>query len=453
MQTTTRSKGRWIVGGLAVAGLALAGRAVLRTRRRTAASDGIPRDPATDGSLALMKEGHEFISRRCEELDTDVFETRLMLQEVICARGEEAARMFYVPGRFTRCRAMPQTALRLLQDVGSVQTLDGPAHRQRKAMFVELARPGRVAELVERMRREWLARLPRWQHDDRVVLHDQVREILCRAVCDWAGVPLPASQLRRRTRELAAMIEDAGSFGPRSWRGLWLQRRAERWIGRLVQAIRSGRIEGAPGSAAHAIAWHREPDGQLLEENAATVELINVLRPTLAVARFIVFAALALQEHPLWSARLRFGDAGELERFVQEVRRFYPFFPAVGGRSLLAFEWRGHRFARDTWVLLDLYGTNHDPRTWNDPDVFDPDRFVRHPPGAYDLVPQGGGDVLEGHRCPGEGITVELMKEAVRLLTSGMAYVVPAQDLRLSRWRTLPVPASGFAIARVRRAV
>jgi fatty-acid peroxygenase len=31
---------------------------------------------------------------------------------------------------------------------------------------------------------------------------------------------------------------------------------------------------------------------------------------------------------------------------VQEVRRFYPFFPFVSGRVLTEFAWRGHRFAR-----------------------------------------------------------------------------------------------------------
>jgi cytochrome P450 len=64
-----------------------------------------------------------------------------------------------------------------------------------------------------------------------------------------------------------------------------------------------------------------------------------------------------------------------VEHFVQEVRRYYPFFPMVGGRARADFEWRGRRFAKGTWMLLDLYGTNHDPRSWEQPYSFVPVRF------------------------------------------------------------------------------
>jgi hypothetical protein len=51
---------------------------------------------------------------------------RLMLQKAICTIGEEAARMFYQPDRFTRKHAMAITGLMLLQDKGSAHVLDAP---------------------------------------------------------------------------------------------------------------------------------------------------------------------------------------------------------------------------------------------------------------------------------------------------------------------------------------
>ena len=51
-----------------------------------------------------------------------------MLTPAVCAQGEDAARMFYQPSRFTRRNALPSSALRLVQDRGSVMTLDGRAH-------------------------------------------------------------------------------------------------------------------------------------------------------------------------------------------------------------------------------------------------------------------------------------------------------------------------------------
>lgn len=57
------------------------------------------------------------------------------------------------------------------------------------------------------------------------------------------------------------------------------------------------------------------------------MELINVLRPVVAVGRYVIFAALALHEHPECLRKLRTGDDDYLELFVQEVRRFYPSSP------------------------------------------------------------------------------------------------------------------------------
>ncbi|TIT01602.1 hypothetical protein [Mesorhizobium sp.] len=98
----------------------------------------IPHDPALDSTIALLREGYDFIARRCDRLGTDIFATRLMLKRAICVRGASAAEMFYGGNHFTRNGAMPQTTMRLLQDKGSVQSLDDGAHRHRKAMFLSI---------------------------------------------------------------------------------------------------------------------------------------------------------------------------------------------------------------------------------------------------------------------------------------------------------------------------
>jgi fatty-acid peroxygenase len=188
----------------------------------------------------------------------------------------------------------------------------------------------------------------------------------------------------------------------------------------------------------------------------AAVELLNVLRPTVAGALYVTFAALALHQHPRCPEQLRrtlqAGEDAYLGQFVQEVRRFYPFFPFVGGRALREFDWRGHRFPEGTWVLLDLYGTNHDARLWEEPEAFRPERFREGDGGPFSLIPQGGGDHHRNHRCAGEWATVALMESAVRLLTTGMRYEVPDQDLRVDLSRLPAIPKSRFVINSVRPA-
>jgi fatty-acid peroxygenase len=38
----------------------------------------VPRDPAFDSTLSLLREGYEFIGNRCRALSTDIFVTRLL---------------------------------------------------------------------------------------------------------------------------------------------------------------------------------------------------------------------------------------------------------------------------------------------------------------------------------------------------------------------------------------
>lgn len=437
-----------LIAAAAVLALTGVGYGLARAHRRRSP---IPRERAIDSTWSLLNEGYTFISSRCQRLGSDIFATRLMLRPVICMMGEEAARVFYEPGRLTRRQAMPTTTTMLLQDFGSVQLLEDEAHRRRKRMFLSFTMdPAQIQRVVAAFEHEWGVQLRRWEASPRIVLHQEAREILCRAVCAWAGVPLSNAEAEQRTREFAAMLDASGTALRRKPIALFLRNRNERWMQDVIRGIRSGDIEASEPTPAHTIAWHREPDGRLLDSQSAAVELINVLRPAVAVGRFVTLAALALHDHPECRRRLA-GDDEYLEMFVQEVRRFYPFFPAIGGRVRKPFEWRSHEFAEGAWVLLDLYGTNHDPRSWEAPALFRPERFQRWRDNGFSLIPQGGGDTLQSHRCPGEAITIALMKSAVRMLTERIAYDVPPQDLRLDM-RTVPaIPASRFVMTNVAR--
>ena len=415
-------------------------------------AEGVPRDPALDSTLALLSRGYTFIAEGCRRNRADAFETRLMLRGVVCTLGEDAARMFYEPGRFTRRGAMPETTLRLLQDRGSVQQLDGEAHDARKRLFLALMTPEARQRLLDIAADEWDRRLAEWPHRDRIVLLWEVEAILCAAVCRWAGVPLADADISRRTRQFAETIAGAGGFGPRTWRALWLRGRSESWLRGIVREARSGHLAPGDGTALYALAVRRDVDGGRLDVDSAAVELHNVIRPTVAVARFVMFAALALHQHPKRRIWLRDGGDQALTLFAHEVRRFYPFFPAVGGRVRVPFEWHGRRFREGDWVLLDLYGTNHDPRIWEDPERFWPERFRDRRIGAFELVPQGAGEYQRGHRCPGEGVTIDLLKQAVARLAGTVDYEVPEQDLTVDLRRMPAQPASGFVIAKVRPA-
>ncbi len=417
----------------------------------------IPRAGGTDSTLALLREGYAFATNRCRRLGTDVFRTRLMLRPAFFAQGAEASEQFYHPGRFTRQSAMPVPTIKMLQDFGSVQTLSGAEHSRRKQMFMSMMSDEELDRLLSITNEEWHAAARRWPAE--IVLLTEAQRVLCRAGCRWAGLRLDEIDIDKRTREFAAEVAGAGNVGVAQWlRGEALRTSNERWARGVVEAIRNGALQIDPTAPAAIIACHRDLKNELMPVKVAAIELINLLRPTVAIAHFIVHAALELHRHPDWRDRFRGTESAEssesdgLEAFVQEVRRLAPFFPLIGGRVREPFTWRGHTFRKDDWILLDIYGTNRDPRVWEAPDDFRPARFVGRDIGPWEFIPQGGGPYVEGHRCPGEWLTIAVMKQAVRFLARELGYKVPEQDLSVDLGRMPALPASRFVMREPRLA-
>ncbi len=411
--------------------------------------NAIPRTGGLDNTLAFKREPYVYISRRCRSLNTDVFETRLLGRKTLCMRGRAAAELFYDPRYFMRHGAAPEPLQKTLLGATGVQTLDDAAHRHRKAMFLALLSANRVGTLGAIFRQDMQRSALTWSRRPRIVLYDELQQVLTRCVCAWAGVPLEREDLPRRTAQLVAMFDSAGRGGMRHFRSRIARRQAEFWLMDLIERVRNGTFKVVEDSALDRVALHRGLSGELLPPQAAAVELLNVLRPTVAVAVYIVFMVHALHSFPESRALLGQADGAIANAFVQEVRRFYPFFPAVPAKVRAAFEWHGYEFPAGTRALLDLYGINHDERIWDAPDDFRPQRFLRWDGNAYELVPQGGGDYLTHHRCPGEWLTVELMRQSLEFFTKDIRYTVPPQDLSIDTRRLPALPASRMILSEI----
>ncbi|WP_110929718.1 cytochrome P450 [Bacillus massiliglaciei] len=412
----------------------------------------VPVERTLDNSILLLKEGYNFIQNRCEEYQTDIFETRLLGKKAICMKGEEAARMFYNTDLFQRSGMIPKRIQKSLFGENAIQTLDGSLHEHRKVLFLSLMTPLKIEKLSKIYRAFWQRKLEGWRTSQHVILFEEAQEILCRAVCEWSGVPLPEQDVTRRAEDFISMVDAFGAVGPRYQKGKKARARAEEWIMEIITEIRNGERKVPEETAIHAMAWHRDASGSLLDVRMASIELINVLRPVVANAYFLAFAPLALHDFPETQQKLTGQRKNKYaEWFCQEVRRFYPFAPFLGAGVRKDFMWKDYHFKAGQMVLLDLYGTNHDPRLWTDPEIFKPERFENWSGGLFDLIPQGGGDPRKGHRCPGEGITLEIMKISVELLVNEMEYEVPNQDLHYSLARMPSLIESGFVMTDVQK--
>ncbi|WP_030712567.1 cytochrome P450 [Streptomyces sp. NRRL F-2580] len=407
--------------------------------------------PWTDSTLSLLARGYAWLPDRMRATDGEPVRTRLMGRPVIALRGPEAIGFFY-DEHVKRTAAVPGPVLDTLFGRGAVHTLDGDDHRVRKAMFLALLKDAAgVATLAEHVAQQWSKAATEWEDGRYVVLFDEVAVILARAVCAWTGVELSDEADRQMGEDCTAMVDGFATPGPRHWRARTARRRQEEALAALVRATREGgELVSDNGTALEVVAWHRDADGQLLDPHTAAVELLNIIRPTVAVAWFAAFAAHALHRWPAHREGLRKdADSRYARAFAHEVRRFYPFAPFVGGIAATDLTWRGETIAKDTLVLLDLYGHNHDSRLWDAPYRFDPERFVGREPGADELVPQGGGDPARGHRCPGEDVTVSVLATIVTQL-AGLDYEVPDQDLTIPLSKIPTRPHSGFVLRAAR---
>lgn len=326
---------------------------------------------------------------------------RVLGRPALLVAGEEGARLFYDTELMSRQGAVPAPLSDEIFGVGTIHGLDGSAHRHRKAIHLQSLDDAGVVAVREQVVRSWRERIDRDGEQAPEQLFGSLSEVLGVAALRWAG--LGDVDAIRRSRDLTAIVEGLGSPA-RYLRGRLARRRCEAWAADAVRAARRG-VEGS--APVNVVASAVDDQGCLLPVEVAAVELLNLIRPQVAVAYFGAFVPLALRTRPDWVERVGSGgDALSRHAFGHEIRRHYPFVPMLAARAREDLSWHGHHVRRGQRVLLHVVATNHDPARWDHPWSFRPERFLGYEPAPYEFVPQGGGNVERGHRCPGEPAVV-----------------------------------------------
>jgi fatty-acid peroxygenase len=118
---------------------------------------------------------------------------------------------------------------------------------------------------------------------------------------------------------------------------------SEAWLSGLIKQVRQGKSKVDPQSVLYAIAHYHDFSGQQMPVNVCSVEVINVLRPTVAIAQLVTQYAMVLRQFQ--ALRMEVGrDKDATERFALEVRRFYQFFPFLTVKVRRDFVWNGYLF-------------------------------------------------------------------------------------------------------------
>jgi fatty-acid peroxygenase len=394
----------------------------------------IPQISTLQAFAGLLQHGYQFIQHTCQKQGTKIFGLPLLEEDILCFYGIEASEVFYDPEKFERRDTMLRRAKKIWGN-NSARTSDGASHASRE----------RIQQLTALIADCWESDCKHWQPGASVNLHMRARQVFCRAVCAWTGIPLREEEVAMRADDLYALEDALGAIGGRHRRSRKARKRMEAWLAEVVVQYRtSPRLQ--PHTALHIVAMHRDAHISLLDSSVAASELINMLYPVVAIATCVTFAALALHEHPSCAERVRKGDIEYITCFIEEVRRLYPIAPFVSARARKEFAWQGYTFPRGALVLLDIYGTNHDGARWHLPEQFDPGRFYRWNDDPFEYIPPDGESVLLGHRSAGEALTAEVLKVTLLHLTQKVKYEVPEQDLGIDLTRMPALPKSGFIL-------
>jgi fatty-acid peroxygenase len=423
---------------------------------------------AIDDSLALLTRGYGFGAHLWRRTRTDARAVRFRLlgRPALLVRGAEGVDLFYDGARTARHGAMPAIVQRTLFGVGSVHSLDGAEHHHRKATFVDVAyEDEQVRRLAPLLTREWAAERDAWIAGGTRSAYDAAVGAIGRAVMRWAGLPGTPAAKTRWAAKLAQIVDGFGvPYSPEYLQAVLNRHWSDRHARRLVEAVRGGRLTPDPHTALHEWAWHRDAEGALLPARLAGIELQNSIRPAIAVARFVAFAAKELHDRPEWRARIA-AESGAADTadgplvdgplvdgplavaFAQEIRRTAPFVPMLPAWATTDVELDGAHLPAGGRVVLDITGTDTDERSWDRAGDFDPSRFL----GVDDyesittFVPHGGADVATGHRCPGEKVAIAALAAAVSVLSDPRVTILD-DGLGVDRRRLPTKPASGGTV-------
>jgi cytochrome P450 len=204
----------------------------------------------------------------------------------------------------------------------------------------------------------------------------------------------------------------------------------------------------------------RDEDGQAMTDSELRDELVSLLlagHETTATS--VAWAIERLVRHPDKLRRLveeidALKDGGPDEYMtavVNETLRVRPVVPIVARMLQQELEVAGYRLPAGTRVVPSIYLTNRNPRVYEDPREFRPERFLTNGPETFSWIPFGGGI----RRCIGASFALLEMKLILRTVLRELEPSLPAHASSRGEWNrrraiTL-VPAAGARVVWRRR--
>src|SRR5687768_8047540 len=171
--------------------------------------------PRLENGLQLLTRGYGWLPDKRRASGRRTVAARLGGLPATAIEGPDAARFLYDEDHVRRAHAIPEPVQGTLFGKGAVHTLDGEAHRVRKAMFIALLlHEDAIDSLVQQVCATWDDAVAEWTRRPQVVLFDEAGRVLAGAVCRWAGIPVADDEVPGIARDLMALVDGFATGGP-----------------------------------------------------------------------------------------------------------------------------------------------------------------------------------------------------------------------------------------------
>lgn len=206
-------------------------------------------------------------------------------------------------------------------------------------------------------------------------------------------------------------------------------------------------------------------DGELFPDEAIIKQMNFLLfaahdTTTSALSQMLYYTA----KHPEWQEKMRaevlalgkdhvdFDDLDKLESVdlvFQEALRLHPSVPIMMRRTIRECEMGGYRVPANTILFIPATFTHHMEEYWQNPQMFDPERFARneHKGHSFQYLPFGGG----AHKCIGMHFANMVAKTFIAQFLLRYEYSVDADYAPKIIDFPLPRPQDGLKLNLKRR--
>ncbi|MEA2314792.1 MAG: cytochrome family, partial [Solirubrobacteraceae bacterium] len=200
----------------------------------------------------------------------------------------------------------------------------------------------------------------------------------------------------------------------------------------------------------------RDDAGEAMSDAELRDELVTLLlagHETTATS--VAWAIERLVRHPSKLARLvaeidAGPDGGEeyMTAVVNETLRVRPVVPIVVRVLQSELQVGSHTLPAGTRVTPSIYLTNRNPRAYENPHAFEPERFIGRAPDTFSWIPFGGGI----RRCIGASFAQLEMKLILRTVLSELEPQLPSgrrarpRGERVRRRAITLVPGAGARV-------